>query len=174
MSPPTAHILVDANIARAATDPARHPTSDACMRFARVLERRDCKTGVAITPALQEEWGRHASPTMKRWLARMESSRRLRREDKRVSDLRKAIELMEDAGTRAALTKDAHLSEAAIMHGIPVASLDDKQKNFLRRLSADYATIGRIQWMNPTTDGTSEWEPWLLSGSIDANVFCCR
>ncbi len=143
MTKPAAHVLVDANVARSATEPAKHSTSRACLLAATTLAHKDCVTGAAITPALQTEWQRHASPMMVRWLANMEARGRLRREkDRAVADLRSAVAEEADEGVRAALEKDLHLSEAAVWHTLPVLSQDAKQRGFLLRLAERYATIG--------------------------------
>lgn len=173
MTGPRSYILVDANIAKSAADPARHPTTIACLRLARALEARSCRTGAAMTPALQEEWKRHASRTMVAWLASMESRGRVRREaDRRVNDLRAAVTDIKDGGVRAAIQKDIHLSEAAIYHGFPVASQDDRQRKFLAQLSTQYALAGQVQWINPVTDPDA-WEDWLVEGCIERDVHCC-
>lgn len=172
MSGPQNHVLIDANIARSATDPARHPVTVACLRLARLLESRDCDTGVALTSTLHDEWKLHASGMMSSWLTRMELRGRVRREkDRRVSDLRQAVDRETDPGVRAALLKDVHISEAAILHGIPVASRDDRQRGYLKLVSADYDLAGRVQWFNPISD--EEWEGWVRGGCIDRSVFQC-
>src|SRR4051794_2026379 len=125
----TNHLIVDANVAKSAADPARHESSRGCLRLARLLLHKECKTGAAMTPALSDEWRRHASPYMVSWLASMESRGRIRREaDQRLRDLRAAVAKVKDEGVRDALLKDIHVSEAAIWHGLPVASQDNKQR----------------------------------------------
>jgi hypothetical protein len=171
---PSNHILVDANIAKSAKDPARHPTSSACLRLARLLESRKCATGAAFTPALRAEWRRHASPTMTSWLAGMETRGRVRREkDAPVRDLRGAVAKVDDSNVRAALEKDLHLSEAAILRGLPVASQDDQQRKFLARLAGEYGLAGQVQWLNPVTEAPEEWEKWIMEGCPDRTVFTC-
>lgn len=168
------HVLVDANIARSATDPARHPTSTACYELARTLLSRSSDSGIAMTPALKEEWRRHASPTMVSWLASMENRRRVRKEeDRRVRDLREAVSSVDDVGVRTALEKDIHISEAAILHGLPVASRDDRQRQFLSRISSHYPLAGRVQWFNPVVD--ADWEEWVRCGCVDRHSYrCCE
>lgn len=165
-----AHIVVDASIARSASDPARHPVTVACLSFARVLEKKSCSTGAIMTPALQDEWRRHASRMMTSWLVSMEQRGRVRREkDRVVRDLRVAVKTISNEGIRVAIEKDLHLSEAAVLHGVPVASLDDRQRRFLKSLSEAYPTAGRIQWLNPATD--SGWETWLEGGCSDTQSY---
>jgi len=172
MSGPTAHILVDASVAKSVSDPARHPTSVACLALIRQLEKKDCATGAAMTPALQAEWKRQASRLMVSWLAGMELRGRVRHErDRNVSDLRSAVAQVEDAGIRAALEKDLHLSEAAVFHGLPVASHDNKQRRFLGKLVPAYSTVGRVQWFSPVSDHVGDWQPWVQAGCGDAEAF---
>lgn len=126
-----------------------------------------------MTPALQAEWHRHASKTMVAWLANMESRDRVRRlKDGPVRDLRNAIANVKDDGIRTALEKDIHLSEAAILHGLPVASQDDKQRKFLRGVAAEYALAGRVQWLNPVSS-TGGWSEWIKGGCNDRALYCC-
>lgn len=109
---------------------------------------------------------------MTAWLVSMEQRGRVRREkDRRVADLRAAVEDVQDRGVRAALEKDLHLSEAAIIHRVPVVSLDDKQRRFLRHLSDSYAAAGKIQWVNPLSDDVDTWSAWLKSGCVDPELF---
>ncbi len=130
-------------------------------------------TGVMMTPSLIREWRDHASPFMTRWLVALENRGRVRTEkDRQVSDLRKAIDDEPDPGIRSAMTKDLHLSEAAIWHGAPVASLDEKQRSFLRRVAATYPLAGRIQWVNPLNDSHEEWRLWLVRGCLESDKFC--
>ena len=166
------HIVVDASVARSASDPARHPTTVGCLALARALASKDCATGVFLSPQLQAEWKKHASRFMTSWLVSMEQRGRVRRErDRRVSDLRTAVAGVSDDGVRAALEKDLHLSEAAVLHGTPVASLDDRQRRFLSELAASYPAAGRIQWLNPVTCGASEWLAWIKGGCSDQMMF---
>lgn len=174
MTATTSHALIDANVARSATDPARHPTSEACFAVATVMADRSCATNVGMTDALFEEWRRHANPIMTRWLAGMEQRRRvLHRPDKRVSDFRQAIDSVEDAGSRSALLKDAHLSDAAIYYGWVVISQDDNQARHLQRLSDRYEQAGKIRWVNPVSR-RGEWEEWLKGGCVDSSTFTCE
>lgn len=125
-----------------------------------------------MTPALQDEWKRHASRFMTSWLVSMEQRGRVRRErDKVVQDLRTAVDEQEDAGIREALRKDLHLSEAAVLHRIPVASLDDRQRRFLGQVAESYGAAGRIQWFNPHTDDPEKWRAWIEAGCPDSDVF---
>lgn len=166
------HILVDASVARSVGEPPSDEVSAACLRLVRVLEQRDCATGIAITPALQREWHRHAPRMVAAWLARMESTHRIRRApDKPVRDLRKALACVSDAGKRVAIEKDLHLSEAAILLNLPVASRDERQRRYLGELAPTYAAAGRVQWMNPAKNDEPEWTEWIMRGCTDQVVY---
>ncbi|MDI2097564.1 hypothetical protein [Ruicaihuangia caeni] len=106
------------------------------------------------------------------WLAAMELRGRIRRErDRNVSDLRAAVAQVEDDGIRSALEKDLHLSEAAVLNGLPVASHDNKQRRYLVALIPIYSTVGRIQWFSPISDSHDDWGPWVEAGCSDADAF---
>jgi hypothetical protein len=109
---------------------------------------------------------------MASWLVTMENRGRLRRErDRNVADLRAAVATVADAGVRAALEKDLHLTEAAVLNRIPVASHDNKQRRYLVDLVTTYTTIGRIQWFSPIKDPSDVWHPWVAGGCSESATF---
>jgi hypothetical protein len=166
------HVIVDISVAKSVGDPARNPTAIACLRFVRELERKDGQTGTLMTPAVQAEWKKHASALMTSWLVSMDGRGRVRREDDRpVRDLRSAVSAVAEDGIRAALEKDIHMSEAAILHGVPVASRDNKQRRYLRELASEYPQAGRIQWVNPEEDDPDDWSTWVRSGCVERDVY---
>lgn len=163
-------ILVDANIARSAAENGDHPTTRASLSLARTLQAKDCETDLLMTPALRSEWREHASPLMSGWLVEMFQRRRVRSVvDKPVRDLRNAVNDVLDAGVKNALMKDLHLSEAAILRCAPVASLDDRQRRYLRVICDTYKRAGDIQWLNPEKD--AEWDGWIRGGCVDPERF---
>lgn len=102
----------------------------------------------------------------------MESRGRVRREpDRPVRDLRNAVAKVDNDGVRAALEKDIHLSESAILNGLPVASRDERQRKFLSELAEDYGAAGRIQWLNPVSHEAEEWSAWVHEGCIDRSAY---
>lgn len=163
-------IIVDANIAKSCTDPARHATSEGCLLLTQMLADRRSELQVVLTPTLEEEWERHATRTFMSWWASMESRRRIRHEhDVRVADYRSAIATVGDAGVQELLLKDAHLVELALLQHYPVASQDDKQARHVTALAEDYPLLGNVEWFNPVTaDG---WIAWLESGCEDHQLF---
>lgn len=169
MKNPESHVLIDACVARAVG--VRRDTMPA-KEIRKILEEcADGPTGILMTPALREEWGRHASPLMKRWLARMVSRRRVRTAtDRRVRDFRIAAEdSAADQAEYDALEKDAHITEAAILFGSGVVSLDDRQLRLLARVSVNYSLVGRVQWFHPVRN-CAECAEWVASGCADQEV----
>lgn len=168
------HILVDANIAKSATEPATNSTAAACRNVARVLEKRDCPVGIAMTPVLLAEWRRHASKIMTRWLVVMETRGRVNHKpDKRVGSVRRDVAKVRDEGIKEALEKDMHLTEAAITYSWPVISRDHRQKRYLKLLhEGGNGDVGRIHWANPILD--ADWERWLMAGCDQVYDFRCQ
>ena len=125
-------------------------------------------TGVAMSPDLKIEWELHASRFMSRWLANMTSRRRVRWiKDRRVSDFRRAaLANAESPQEYEAIEKDAHITEAALLVGFGVISLDDRQRRLLRKMCEEYPLVGTIQWFNPTSEA-EECLVWLQSATKD-------
>ncbi|MEU6646939.1 hypothetical protein ABZ863_30990 [Saccharomonospora sp. NPDC046836] len=107
-----------------------------------------------MTPNLQDEWKRHATRFMTRWLVMMEQRCRVRRErDRRISDLRSAVATnVTQEEKRNVILKDIHITEAAIFLKIAVFSFDEKQRRVLSELQQDYSLLGDVQWFNPESD----------------------
>lgn len=166
-------VLVDTNIAKSCADPARHETSEACLRLIRLLESRACTVGVALTPSLESEWREHASRVFLGWWASMESRGRIYVEpDRQVRDYRRALELVGDKGVLTAMIKDAFLIEAAILHGFVIATQDDRQRSYVRNLIEVYEQLGRLQWFNPVSE--QGWIDWIEAGCADNSAFVLR
>lgn len=164
-----AHVLVDACIARSVG--AKRDTMPA--RDIRVVldEIQNGPVGLLMTPLLRQEWERHASPVMKRWLARMVSRRRVKTmRDRRVNDLRSAAarSAITDAEI-VAIEKDAHITEAAILSKSGVISLDDAQLRLLARVATLYPLVGHVQWFHPVRDCV-DCATWVASGCADSSL----
>ena len=74
-------------------------------------------------------------------------------------DLREAVlQHGPDVGASDAMTKDAHLIEAALETDRRIASLDDTTLGHFSRLSVAFTDIRTIHWTNPTEgDGCLAW-----------------
>lgn len=169
----SSYVLVDANIAKSASDPAVHPVAQTCREVARILGGKGCPIGMGMTPALAAEWRKHATRIMTRWLVMMETRGRvMHKPDKPVASLRRDVRKVADAGIKAALLKDIHITEAAIVNAWQVLSLDKRQRRHLNQLhQAGNLEVGRIHWVNPLQD--EEWKDWIFSGcSVVYNLQC--
>jgi hypothetical protein len=163
------HVLVDACVAKAVG--VKHDTMPA-RDIRKVLEEfREGPTGLLMTPLLRNEWERHASPIMKRWLARMVSRRRVRAvRDRRVNDFRTAARnSAADPTELEALEKDAHITEAAILLKAGVLSLDDRQLRLLTRVTQIYPLVGQVQWFHPVRN-CEVCAHWVAAGCTDDQI----
>lgn len=161
------HTIVDTCVAASVGDPTspRYQTARDVVDFL-----KSGPVGICMTDELLIEWRKHASRYMTRWLASMVSRGRTRHEiDKRVNGYRRALLKIPENQGRAAIVKDAHLVEAAILHGLGIISLDDRQRKLLRRFVASYELVGKVQWFNPV-DQHSECLRWLKDGAIDRHI----
>lgn len=151
-------LLIDANVALSATTVPRSSASKACTDLVQTIASRRSPVDVAMTPMLMDEWRRHASPMMIRWLAQMDSRRRVRHmKDRPIRGLRKVVIQIEDAGIREAVQKDLHLSEAGLLQNLPVVSCDDKQHRYLASLVESYPQLAKLQWANPVRNNLRAW-----------------
>lgn len=163
------HAIVDACVAMAIGDPTVEQMANARKLIDALATG---PVGVCMTDALVAEWDKHASKFMKKWLAKMVSKGRTRHErDTRLSDYRRVLKGVDPTMGKAAMLKDAHLVEAAILCRAGVLSLDDKQRRYLAGIVPLYPRVGRIQWFNPESD-FSDCEAWLAAECCDVTVCC--
>ncbi|MBP1301689.1 hypothetical protein [Curtobacterium sp. 1310] len=156
-------MVIDASVARSCNDPTENEDAAACFLFLSELSKRDRDTGVIVNDELDREWEVHASGAFVRWLARMETRKRVVRVPvKRLADYRKVVAGVSDTGIRVALEKDAHLVELSLIGQNPVVSRDDRQQRYVRDLAVDYPLVGSIQWINPVNHG--DWRSWFDRG----------
>jgi hypothetical protein len=111
---------------------------------------------------------------MTSWLVSMVQRKRVKRfDDRRVSDFRSMVDGISDEAIREAMIKDAHLTEAAIIHHLPVASHDAKQRRYISDLGRQYPLMKKVQWFSPEEDDLNAWSTWLQGGCKATDVFCC-
>jgi hypothetical protein len=138
----------------------------------RVLDAlKDGPAGILMTPLLMQEWKNHASRFMIRWLAQMQSRKRIiRRPDRRVQDFRTALTgtLAVEHG-RVAVEKDAHLVEAAILYRAGVLSTDEQQRRLLQKVASGYPRAGLVQWFNPGTQAALVLA-WIAGECVDSTA----
>ena len=165
-------LIIDACIARGAGISNSNARSRCCREVLSIVDRSQKRDSVILTPVLHGEWKKHAGTYAVRWLAVMMSRGRvLHRNDVRSADLHEAIAAIEDAGIRAALLKDVHISDAAVMNSCPVVSTDGRQFRYLGMVAGLYPRAGRIQWMNPEVVEEATWKKWLANTELDEVIF---
>jgi hypothetical protein len=156
-------LIVDASVARSCNDPATSIEAANCFLFLQEISDRRNATGVVVNPELEREWDIHASRTFNKWLANMETRRRVHRvEEKRSADYRAVVSAVENEGIRVALEKDLHLVELALLGQHPVVSRDDKQRDYVRDLMPQHSLLASVQWLNPVT--YPDWTSWFARG----------
>ena len=62
-------LVVDASVARAVGDPPNNPCSQSCKDC--LVQIRNSKHNICMTPEIQKEWNEHASSYSVKWLANM-------------------------------------------------------------------------------------------------------
>jgi hypothetical protein len=119
-----------------------------------------------FTPPVRLEWDKHASRFSQGWRRQMVARKKLTvlrgSDDPAVVD---GIQLVCDSKhQREEMTKDAHLVEAAIASGAPIASLDDAARNLYRKLASALPAVRDVVWVNPAALAERA-VPWLEAGA---------
>ena len=84
-------LVVDASVARAAGDPPNNPCSEICRDC--LVQIRDSKHNICMTPEIQKEWDDHASRFSRKWQANMIAKKQFSYQSLSAdSSLRKIIE----------------------------------------------------------------------------------
>jgi len=158
-------LVVDASVARSSGgEEATYPTSKNCrdcLKTILVLSHR-----VVMSPPITDEWNKHKSAFARTWLVSMTARRRvLRVEPEQLEDLRQ--KLREIAGSEkdaAAMLKDFHLIEAALVTGQTVIALDEIVRALFAASCQTMGQMKSIVWVNPDK---SEEQPfgWLEAGA---------
>ena len=153
-------LVVDASVARAAGDPPNNPCSEICRDC--LVQIRDSKHNICMTPEIQREWDDHASRFSRRWQANMIARKQWLYQDLSTDDsLRKIIEhsvskfytdLADEAifNIKNKIFKDCCLIEAALASDKTVLSLDDKTaRKYFSQAAKQVNEIKGIVWVNP-------------------------
>jgi len=119
------------------------------------------------------EWKEHASTFARQWLWSMRARKRVNRL-RFVSDELFRTEILAAARTQgqaADMSKDIHLLEAALQTDCPIASLDDRARDFFREASQTVRRLRGVVWVNPTKEAENALE-WLQGGARAEAVRC--
>ncbi|HEX8070057.1 MAG TPA: hypothetical protein VF546_08915 [Pyrinomonadaceae bacterium] len=142
--------MIDASVASAAGGAgATFPRSKRCRDFLQAV--LDVSYRALLTPTLEREWNEHQSGFARTWRRMMVSRRKMIvRDVPENAVLRRGIErvIVSETG-RAAVRKDYHLIEAALVVDKVVASLDDTVRVLFGSAAVRIAELRRIIWLNP-------------------------
>lgn len=159
-------LVIDASVARAAGDrDATHPTSSKCRAFLEAVH--NICHGIVMTNDVFGEWSRHESRQSRKWRRTMIAKKSKRALLGNVLDLslRSQIEsYIQDERTRAIVSKDVCLIEAALASDLRIVSLDEAVRTRFAELSNTVKALRNIIWINPTNE-TEAPIPWLEQGA---------
>ena len=139
-------LVIDASVTQSAGE-TDHPVSKACREFL-----NDVLTichHAAVTPELHAEWKHHRSRFSLGWRSAMAARRKL---DRIVpapnAELRAYIDRrITNPDDRAAIEKDLHLVEAALIADKVIVSRDDKARGLF-----SLPMLQTLTWINPTRE----------------------
>ena len=158
-------LVIDADVARAAGDsPDATGASKACRDFLQtVLEV--CHHAV-WTPAIADEWKRHASRFSRKWRVQMAARRKL--DDcvpEAVRGLEQRILSANPTGLNPdSIRKDLHLVYAALQTAGPVASRDRAIRRRLALAVPKAPELRALVWVDPASADARAVE-WLNRGA---------
>lgn len=147
------HIVVDADIARAASS-GEHPAASNARHILEAIRASDLKLGQ--TGAIREEWKKHRSTFSARWQATMIASRRTI-ELAVHTDVKSQVLASElnDKDKKIA-AKDAHLLDASLADTNPLnhflVSSDNQARMVFCRLAHNAHNLKSCFWAIPNTD----------------------
>jgi hypothetical protein len=156
-------LVIDASVARSSGRAgAAHCRATACRDF--LLAVLEICHRLVMTPAIRDEWRKHASSFARTWRVSMEARKKVVRPDVPESEALgiKASSLFQGAD-RAAVLKDLHLLEAAIATDHIVVSCDDEAKRLFACAAGTVRELADVAWVNPGT--TPDMRPWLENGA---------
>ncbi len=163
-------LVIDASVAQAAgPEKATHPAAKRCRDF--LLAVMDLCHRMVFSAAIEEEWNNHQSGFARRWRRSMFARKKIDRLAVAAND--RLREQLERAGRtekqRGAISKDAHLIEAAQAQGMRIVALDDTVRQYFQKIAAIVADLRSVYWVNPVSQ-TEEPLEWLQAGA-PANDF---
>jgi hypothetical protein len=165
-------LVIDASVARASGGPdAVSPTSKNCSDFLQAV-LVVCHQ-IVLTTEILEEWHRHKSRFASRWLASMFARKKAKMigsaEDQNLRD--KIDQASQNEKARAAMPKDVHLLEAALVTDEIIVALDETVRALFIEAAVSVGEIRTIAWINPDRADESPL-PWLEGGAKSDKKRC--
>ena len=158
-------LVVDASVARSSGgEDATYPTSKNCRDCLKKI--RALSHVVVMSTPIRDEWNKHKSSFAREWLASMVARKRvLRIEPEMLKELRQKLE--EIAGSpkdAAAMLKDVHLIEAALVTDQTVIALDEIVRALFRASCPSAGVMRVVVWVNPDK-AEEDVFAWLEEGA---------
>jgi hypothetical protein len=121
---------------------------------------------VVISKDIIEEWKKHQSLFAKTWLRTMFARRLVHNLNTPINEeLHLKIEdLAINDKKRAAMLKDVHLIEAALLADKIIISIDRTAKGYFQEIMQEIVVLKQITWANPCID-EEEVIDWLTNGA---------
>jgi len=172
MSQKIESIVVDASIARAASDKAPEitPVSPAtvfwpqrCASFLRGMLAGHYKA--VFSEKLKDEWNKHQSRYSAKWWRSMTARKRVCYVKQTFPRLEvKVLTTQTQKKKKDAIEKDFHLVEAALASDQVITSLDDTVRDLLVHAATSINEIRQIVWGNPGNP-EENLSQWLKAGA---------
>lgn len=155
-------LIVDADIMRSASG----NENDLAIRCRDVLDAiQRAGHEVIRTPAIEEEWDKHASGFALRWIVEMQSRRRLLDVDEAATGLAGALAgLGGPAAEQKIMLKDCHLLEAALASEQRIISKDEAAYFHFYHASGIISQLRTIMWASPMREA-DVCADWLAAGA---------
>lgn len=120
----------------------------------------------SVSKDILEEWKKHQSLFAKTWLRTMFACRLAYNLSISVNEeLRLKIEgVATNDKKRAAMLKDIHLIEAALLAAKIIISIDGTAKGYFQEVMQEIVVLKQIAWANPCID-EEEVINWLANGA---------
>lgn len=158
-------LVIDADVARAAgNSPDATGASKACRDFLQTV--LDVCHHAVWTPAIADEWKRHASRFSRKWRVQMAARRKLDEcAPKAVPGLEERVLSANPSGLNPeSIRKDLHLVYAALQTAGPVASRDGAIRRRLAIAVPKAPELRALMWVDPANADVRAIE-WLGRGA---------
>ena len=166
MAPKTpVRLVIDASVACTAGEfNVIDPASKNCREFLLVI--RKTKHLMVLTPAIVDEWNKHASLFATTWRVSMRNRRQVCdvRLAEQIDLVRAILDTARPGGCLAIMQKDMHLILAALATDQTVVALDDHAREQFRFAAFTVSAVACVVWVNPG-NVEEELTKWLAAGA---------
>ncbi len=158
-------LVIDASVARSSGgEDAVFPTSKNCRDFLKAV--LDICHHAVLTPEIRKEWHKHKSNFARRWLVSMFARKKAALIDSAEDQVLrgKIYQASQSEKAGAAMLKDIHLLEAALVTDEIVVALDETVRALFIEAAISVGEIRKVVWINPDQPD-EEALLWLKGGA---------